>query len=127
MSDERRDECVGGPAVEGPLCPQCVPPESDEEIRAAIAGPELERPGVFAIVRDLAVTIARASLALEPEVLEQAIAEGERVSVGAIVDATIAGGAELERHLALIRATLTYRQALEALRHPATSTPGANR
>lgn len=80
----------------------------------------------FPVVRDVAVTIARVTIgALQVEVLEQAIAEGDRaLAVGPILDPTLArdAGPELEQHIALLRATLTYRQALEAF-NPGT-TPG---
>lgn len=80
----------------------------------------------FPAVRDLAVMVGRAMLCLEPEVLEQAIAEGERaLAAGPVLDPTLyrQAGGELEQELELMRAMLTCRRALEAFRPPAPPAP----
>lgn len=77
-------------------------------------------PEMFPAVRDLVVTIGRAVLVLETDVLEAAIAHGERaLGVGPILDPTafMRGSGELERQLKAMRALLACRRELEASGH----------
>lgn len=74
---------------------------------------------VYPSVRDATVGIARALATIDVGLLEQAIAEGDRAqAAGPILDPTLAraAGDELAAELRFLRATLTYRRELEALR-----------
>lgn len=81
--------------------------------------PRVYEDDMFPAIRDHVVVVGRAVLLLEPEVLEAAIAHGERaLAVGPILDPTAFrdGADELERQLRAMRAVLACRRSLEELR-----------
>jgi len=80
--------------------------------------------GTFVAVRDMAVAIGRTVAAIDPELIDQAIAEGNHsLAVGPILDPTLYrnASAQLDEQLRYLAAFRDFRRAIEDLRRPQAS------